>query len=84
MAGIGGVSSICFVGKVLGKEVSFLADTGATHNFVDLVTVKRLWLKTRQMGNFEVEVANGEKAKGSTCCKGVTLHIQGVESSAIC
>lgn len=38
MSGVVGLSSIRLAGKILGKEVDFLMDTGATHNFIDLVT----------------------------------------------
>lgn len=77
-----GVSSIRFVEKVLGKEVSFLTYTGVTHNLIDSMSVERLGLKIQQLGSFEVEVADDEKVKGSECCKGVILHIQGYESKA--
>lgn len=49
------------MGKILGKEVSFLVDSGATHNFVDPTTAKRLGFPLRTMNAFEVEVADGEK-----------------------
>lgn len=39
MVGVARVSSFSLIGKINGKEVGFLVDTGATHNFVD-----PLWL----------------------------------------
>lgn len=38
------ISSIFLVGRILGKNMQFLVDTGATHNFVDLVTAQCLCL----------------------------------------
>lgn len=40
-----GVNSIRLIGKIQGKEVTFLVDIGATHNFVDPMTVDKIGLK---------------------------------------
>lgn len=80
LVGIVGVSLIRFVGKIAGKELSFLTDIGVTHNFIDPVTVKRLGILTQRMNPFEVEVADGEKVIGRDYCKNVVLSIQGFES----
>lgn len=45
MAGVIGVNSIRLIGKIQGKEVTFLVDIGATHNFVDPMTVDKIGLK---------------------------------------
>lgn len=46
LAGVIGVSSIRLIGRMAGKDVSFLTNTGATHNFIDPITVRRLGLQT--------------------------------------
>lgn len=61
LIGVVGVSSIQLVGKILGKEVSFLVDTGATHNFIDPTTTRRVGLQPQGMNALKVEVADGEK-----------------------
>lgn len=76
LVGIVGVSLIRFVGKIAGKELSFLTDIGVTHNFIDPVTLKRLGIRTQRMNPFEVEVADGEKVIGRDYCKNVVLSVQ--------
>lgn len=75
-----GVSAIRLVGKINGKEVGFLIDTGATHNFVDPIIVDRLSLKGKNVDTFEVTVVGGEKMSRINCCKEVKLNLQGQES----
>lgn len=82
MSGVMGVCSIWFIGKVMGKEVSFLVDSRATHNFIDPVTANRIGLPLQVMNTFEVEVVDGEKMEGTACCKDIKMSIQGFESSA--
>lgn len=77
-----GVSAIRLVGKINGKDVGFLIDTGATHKFIDPQVVQRLQLKHEGVETFEVTVSGGEKMSGVGCCKCVTLNIQGHLSSA--
>lgn len=52
MAGVVGIISIQLIGKILGKEVSFLGDSGETHNFVDPTTAKRVGLPLHTMNAF--------------------------------
>lgn len=61
VADVVGVSSIHLKGKIIGKEVSFLVDTGATHNFIDPTIARRVRLQPQSMNLFEVEVADGKK-----------------------
>lgn len=70
------MSSISLVGKINGNEVSFLVDSGATHNFVDPITAKRIGLKLIEIQNFQVAVADGEQIEGKYCSPGVKIAIQ--------
>lgn len=78
--GVIGVSSIRLVGKVNRKEVGFLIDTEVIHNFVDPLTVMRLNLDAHEVKNFKIKLADGEKFVGSSCCKNIKMHIQGIET----
>lgn len=40
--GVVGVSAICLIGKINGRQVGFLVDMGATHNFIDSRIAQRL------------------------------------------
>lgn len=42
MEGVVGVNSIRLIGRVNGKQVGFLVDTKATHNFIDPRIVQKL------------------------------------------
>lgn len=57
------------MGKINGKEVGFLIDTGATRNFVDPSTVRRLNLPTEGVKKFKIKVTGGEKFEGINCCR---------------
>lgn len=59
--GITGISSIRLVRNVNGKEVGFLIDIGATHNFVDPLTANRLQLPVQKVKKFKIKVAEGER-----------------------
>lgn len=72
MAGVLGVSSIRLIGKILGKEVSLLVDSGATHNFIDPATAKRIGLPLQAVNSFEVEVADGGKMEGKAWGKNIS------------
>lgn len=69
MTGVMGVSSIRLIGKIMEKEVSFLVDSGATHNLIDPATTRRIGLPLQVINTFEVKVADGEKMKGKAYCR---------------
>lgn len=81
MAGIVGVRSMRLIGKIQGKELNFLVDLGAMHNFIDSTMAKRIRLLLQYMNTFEVEVADGEKMAGKFCYKATILQIQGFKFS---
>lgn len=77
---ITGVNSIRLLGKINGREVGFLIDTGATHNFIDLMMVEKSQLRELSVDSFEVKVVRGAKMAGVHCCRGVKMNIQGQDS----
>lgn len=79
--GVRGISSIRLIETVNGKEVSFLVETGATHNFIDPLTVNMLKLPAEEVKKFKIRVAGGEKFEGINCCRNTKISIQGVETN---
>lgn len=67
---IAGVSAIQLLGKINGKEVGFLIDTGATHNFVDPLMIERLQLQGLDVESFEVTVAGVRRWQEYTAARG--------------
>lgn len=53
--------------------MSFLVDSGATHNFVDPSTAKRLGLQLQSTHSFAIEEADGEKVARKFCCRSTKL-----------
>lgn len=79
-----GVSSILRqVGKIEGKEVSFLVDTRATHKFSNPNTADRLGIKSVLYKSFRVTIADGERLTGNVGCSGIKLLIQGHTTVAV-
>lgn len=70
------VSSIKLVGKIVGKEVPFLVDTGTNHNFIDPVTAKRIGLRPVPFKSFDVTIADTDKLTRSLGCPGTKIAIQ--------
>lgn len=65
------------MGKFNEKEVSFLVDSGATRNFVDPITAKRIGLKLIEIQDFQVAAEDGEQIEGKYCAPRVKISIQG-------
>lgn len=65
------------VGKIKGKEVSFLIDMRAIHNFIDPLTIERLGLVPENLNPLQVTIAYGEKISGGAYCRSIKIHIQG-------
>ncbi|KAK2983097.1 hypothetical protein RJ640_009836 [Escallonia rubra] len=65
-------------GKMGARQVTFLIDSGSTHNFLNDELATKIGLIPNSEGKFEVAVANGEKLCSSGRCKGVSMVLQGV------
>lgn len=72
-----GVNSIRLIGRINGKEVSFLVYSEATHNFMDPITLARVGLNPVDVENYRVVIVDGKKLGGKQCCLGVKITIQG-------
>ncbi|KAL0329017.1 UNVERIFIED_CONTAM: Retrovirus-related Pol polyprotein from transposon [Sesamum radiatum] len=75
-------STMRVTGNVRDKPVHILIDTGSTHNFLDLETVKRLGCKLDSTKSFPVAIANGNKMYSSFAYKNFGWKMQGVPFTA--
>lgn len=64
------MSAIQLLGKINGKEVGFIIDTGATHNFVDPLMIERLQLQGLDVESFEVTIAGVRRWQEYTAARG--------------
>ncbi|KAL5858008.1 hypothetical protein ACOSQ3_005466 [Xanthoceras sorbifolium] len=60
------------------SEVSLLVDSGSSHNFINMNTVKKLGMKGTAIEAFDVRVANGERLKCDEVHQNVKMNVQGV------
>ncbi|CAL9019337.1 unnamed protein product, partial [Prunus brigantina] len=65
-------------GKVGKHQMTFLVDSGSTHNFLSNTVAQKAGVNPTGYGKFEVSVANGETLTSAGLCKGVCMLIQGV------
>ena len=65
---------------MVGKQVVHtLADSGSTHNFLDVQTAKRLGCKLRSTSPLKVSVANGQEIFSTYECLNFKWSINGVQ-----
>lgn len=63
----------------IGKQaITFLVDSGSTHNFLSNDIAKKIGLVPSNEAHLEVAVANGEKLASPRQCKVVYMSLQGV------
>lgn len=77
IAGAPAPKTIQLFGKIAGKSVIILIDTGSTHSFVDLHVAKKAQLPTHEGKRLTVMVANGVTLPCLGCCKAISVHLQG-------
>ncbi|KAI5316982.1 hypothetical protein L3X38_036689 [Prunus dulcis] len=65
-------------GNVGKHQMTFLVDSGSTHNFLSSKISRKAGINPTGFGKFEVSVANGEKLASDGLCKGVCILVQGV------
>ncbi|KAL5844465.1 hypothetical protein ACOSQ3_010519 [Xanthoceras sorbifolium] len=60
------------------SKVSLLVDSGSSHNFISVNTVKKLGMKEVVIEAFDVKVANGERLKCEEVHRNVKMNVLGV------
>ncbi|XP_034198084.1 uncharacterized protein LOC117613593 [Prunus dulcis] len=65
-------------GNVGKHQMTFLVDSGSTHNFLSSKIARKAGINPTGFGKFEVSVANGKKLASDGLCKGVCILVQGV------
>ncbi|KAL5578650.1 hypothetical protein UlMin_011092 [Ulmus minor] len=66
-------------GTIGEQEVVVLIDSGATHNFISLDLVNRMQIPIVKTGAYGVTMGTGAAVKGEGLCRGVTIHLQGLD-----
>ncbi|KAF8405497.1 hypothetical protein HHK36_010404 [Tetracentron sinense] len=66
-------------GMIGEQEVVVPIDPGATHNFISLELVKRMQLPIAKTEAYGVAMGTGNAERGEGICRGVTLHLQGID-----
>ncbi|KAL5827800.1 hypothetical protein ACOSQ3_019651 [Xanthoceras sorbifolium] len=64
---------------IRSSEILLLVDSGSSHNFININTVKKLGMKGTTIEAFDVRVANGERLKCDEVHHNVKMNVQGVQ-----
>ncbi|KAL5784572.1 hypothetical protein ACOSQ2_006964 [Xanthoceras sorbifolium] len=75
-------STMRLMAWIESSEVSLLVDSGSSHNFINMNTVKKLGMKGTAIEAFDVRVANGERLKCDEVRQNVKMNVQGVRIMA--
>jgi hypothetical protein len=68
-----------FKGRIKGKNITILVDSGSTHNFVDINLARQLNLFVYPVRNLVVTTTDGQQIKGLGRCHKVSVQIQNLE-----
>ena len=79
ISGINTYQAMKVLGEVKKNSLHILIDSGSTHNFLDVVTARRLSCDMKSTVPLQISVANGSKLVSSTICKDFSWYINGVE-----
>lgn len=77
--GINNPKTLNLRGKVHDQDVVIMIDPGATHNFVSTTLVEKLKLPVSPTRGFGVTLGTGASVQGQGECKGLLVHIQGID-----
>lgn len=76
LSGLHNPQTMQFKGRLCGGLLTFLVDTGSTHNFINREEAHGLGLKADTAQKFNVTVANGARIECAGICYGVLFDIQ--------
>lgn len=77
--GINNPKTLKLRGQVNGQEVVLMIDPGATHNFVSTALMEKLRLPVSPTRRFGVTLGTGASLQGHGECRGLLVHIQGID-----
>lgn len=63
--GLSSPRTMNLTGKIGDRAVVVMIDSGATHNFISLLTVEKLGIEVWGSGGFGVSLGNGEAIRGT-------------------
>lgn len=66
-------------GTIGEQEVVVLIDSGATHNFIYLDLVSKMQIPIVKTVAYGVTMGTGAAVRGEGLCRGVTIHLQGID-----
>ncbi|KAF7826330.1 Retrotransposable element Tf2 [Senna tora] len=78
VVGITSGRTMKLMGKIRGKEVVIMIDSGATHNFISEELVKRMGLEIEKTKSYRVTLGDGYTVQQQGCCKGLEIEMQGL------
>ncbi|KAF7814687.1 Retrotransposable element Tf2 [Senna tora] len=76
IVGITGGRTMKLVGKVNGKEVLIMIDSGASHNFISTSLVDKMTLPKVKTSSYVVTVGDGHTVKSEGKCKQLRVELQ--------
>ncbi|KAF7821859.1 Retrovirus-related Pol polyprotein [Senna tora] len=82
VVGITSGRTMKLMGRVRGKEVVIMIDSGATHNFISEELVKRMGLEVEKTKSYRVTLGDGYTVQQQGCCKGLEIEVQGPQAEA--
>ncbi|KAF7117136.1 hypothetical protein RHSIM_RhsimUnG0001700 [Rhododendron simsii] len=82
LAGCNSFRTMRIKGKLKGKIITILIDSGSTHNFLEPTIAKHSGFSIEATPNLSVAVANGTRLSSKAVCKNLSWEMQGIMFSA--
>ncbi|KAJ1437331.1 Aspartic peptidase domain superfamily [Sesbania bispinosa] len=79
MVGLTTKRSLKLWGIIKERRVIVLVDCGASHTFISTKLVQEMGLPVEETPTYYVEVGDRHKIQCKSVCKGLVLHVQGLE-----